>query len=177
VLRAARRDGECLAVGLDTDAAAMREASHRAARPQARGGLPNALFLAADGLAVPDVFHGRLDEARITLPWGALLRATLAPDADFGRRVVATLRPTGVLRLFLSLTERDARGPGILDEPSAAEVVARWQRHGLRCRELRPATASDVANLGSTWAKRLGIPARRPAWVILLGTDGAYRDV
>lgn len=177
MLRAARRDRQCLAVGLDTDAAAMREASHRAARPQARGGAPNALFLAADALAVPDVFDGCLDEVRITLPWGALLRATIAPDADFGPRVVRTLRSAGVLRLLLSLTERDARGPGMVDEAAAAEVAARWQPYGLSCHDLRRATASDIADLGSTWAKRLGVPARRPAWVIELGTDGAHRDV
>ena len=30
----------------------------------------------------------------------------------------------------------------------------------------RAATAADVVALGSSWAKRVGIPARRPAWLL-----------
>jgi len=37
---------------------------------------------------------------------------------------------------------------------------------GLEVEECRPAVATDVAQLGSTWAKRLGIPHWRPAWLL-----------
>jgi hypothetical protein len=35
---------------------------------------------------------------------------------------------------------------------------------GLCVTECRQATAADLVDLGSSWAKRLGIPERRPAW-------------
>jgi len=42
-----------LAIGLDAHAAAMAEASRRAARPALKGGLPNAMFLLAAAEAIP----------------------------------------------------------------------------------------------------------------------------
>jgi hypothetical protein len=70
---------------------------------------------------------------------------------------------------MVSLVERDApalrghvdRG-GALLEPLAGA----FQAAGLSVTAWRAATAVDVADLGSSWAKRLGIPARRPAWLL-----------
>jgi hypothetical protein len=66
----------------------------------------------------------------------------------------------------VSVTERDevARagcrpGAAVLDPFAAALLAA-----GLEPTHRRRVTAADVATLGSTWAKRLAIPARRPAW-------------
>ncbi|MDP8905515.1 MAG: class I SAM-dependent methyltransferase, partial [Chloroflexota bacterium] len=55
VLRRARREPDVLVIGVDAVAENMREASHRASRSRARGGVPNALFVvaAADELPGP----------------------------------------------------------------------------------------------------------------------------
>src|SRR5688572_18402089 len=107
VLDAARRAPAALCVGIDADAAALREASSRAARPVKRGGLPNAVFLVADATRIPDVFTGRADEVTVTLPWGSLLRAILSSDRGSVMEVAAALRPGGRLRIVVSVEERD----------------------------------------------------------------------
>ncbi|MDQ6674949.1 MAG: hypothetical protein M3069_30140 [Chloroflexota bacterium] len=55
-------------------------------------------------------------------------------------------------------TRRDGR-PALLDAFAAA-----LQQAGLRVAARREVTPADVAELGSSWAKRLGIPHRRAAW-------------
>jgi hypothetical protein len=51
---------------------------------------------------------------------------------------------------------------GALVEPFACALRAA----GVRVIERRAATAADMADLGSSWARRLGVPARRPAFVL-----------
>jgi hypothetical protein len=62
------------------------------------------------------------------------------------------------------MIERDGAadvGPALLDPLAHALRDA-----GLRVTDRRAATAADVASLGSSWAKRLGIPERRAAWTL-----------
>ena len=52
----------------------------RDARPPARGGRPNALFVVAAAEAPPRELIGLADEVRILFPWGSLLRGVLGQD-------------------------------------------------------------------------------------------------
>ncbi|MBA2488420.1 MAG: class I SAM-dependent methyltransferase [Chloroflexi bacterium] len=172
VLRAARSDAHLLAIGVDADPSRSALASRRAARPPRKGGLPNALFLAADACSLPDGLGRTFDEVRISLPWGSLLRATLSADVGLAEPIRQSLRPAGTVRLLLSLGDRDrpSVAEGQLTHAAAVTVAARWSERGLHCLELRPATLKDVTQSGSSWAKRLAIPARRDAWLLVLGT-------
>lgn len=62
-----------------------------------------------------------------------------------------------------SLAERD--GFGSCGEPLARFATA-LARLAFVIDEYRPVTVEDVEQLGSSWAKRLGIPHRRPAWLL-----------
>jgi hypothetical protein len=42
---------------------------------------------------------------------------------------------------------------------------------GLKAR-VRPAWQADVDQAGSSWARRLGIPERRPAWLLVARAHG-----
>jgi hypothetical protein len=68
---------------VDTNAAALAEASRRAPR--------NALFLVADALEGVQALCGRLDEVRITLPWGSLLRRLVEGEREFALAVAGAL--------------------------------------------------------------------------------------
>jgi hypothetical protein len=88
VLVAARADARLLVIGVDTDASSMREASRKAA---GKAALPNALFVAADALDALRLFDQRVDEVRITLPWGQLLRHVLDGEREFALAVAGSL--------------------------------------------------------------------------------------
>jgi SAM-dependent methyltransferase len=167
VLDAARRSPTTLCVGIDADAVALREASARAARPTRRG-VPNALFLGADATSLPPAFDGRADEVTVTLPWGSLLRLVLAGDRRFATDLARALRPAGRLRIVVSVEDRDraAIGGAVADGGLDALAIA-LEAAGLDVAGRRPVTADDVASLRSSWAKRLGIPARRAATLLV----------
>jgi hypothetical protein len=83
------------------------------------------------------------------------------------------------VHILASLVEPDgvqqAGGAALLEPLQLALREA-----GLARTCLRQATIADVVGLGSSWAKRLGIPERRPAWFLTAGSgdlDGLARSV
>jgi hypothetical protein len=69
------------------------------------------------------------------------------------------------VHILASIVERDgmqqAGGATILKPMEQALCEARLSRT-----RLRQANTTDVVGLASSWAKRLGIPERRPAWFL-----------
>jgi hypothetical protein len=123
----------------------MADASRRAARSH----LPNAVFVAADALALPPALDGIAGELTITLPWGSLLGAAVAADA----RIIGLLRDGAQLRLLLSASPAD-RHAGLASIDPAALADA-YRAAGLDAVRVRPATIDDVRAAGSSWGKRL----------------------
>jgi 16S rRNA (adenine(1408)-N(1))-methyltransferase len=143
----------------------MAEASRRAARPAARGGASNALFVVAAAERPPLELLGAADELTIHFPWGSLLRGALALDRAAAGGIAALIKPCGRLTTLVSITDRDGLGLTPIDEPGAADALADgWNAHGLRLEAICPATDADVAATRSSWAGRLGVGRARPAW-------------
>jgi 16S rRNA (adenine(1408)-N(1))-methyltransferase len=143
----------------------MAEASRRAARPSARGGASNALFVVAAAERPPQELLGVADELTIHFPWGSLLRGALAVEQAAADGIAALIKPRGRLTILVSITDRDGLGLTAIDEPGAADALAaRWTAHGLRLERISPATDADVAAARSSWSRRLGVGRTRPAW-------------
>jgi 16S rRNA (adenine(1408)-N(1))-methyltransferase len=167
VLATAAARPDLLVVGVDANAAAMAQASRRAAAPSRRGGLPNALFVVAAAEALPAELDGLADAVTVHFPWGSLLRGLLGADPAVMAGLTRVMRPGATLSLLLSSTDRD-RGAGVapLQEPAVRALAAAYAGWGLAVTKARPATAADVAAAHSTWGKRLGAGGRRPAWLL-----------
>jgi 16S rRNA (adenine(1408)-N(1))-methyltransferase len=142
-------------------------ASRRAAATPRRGGLPNALFVVAAVEALPRELDGLADLVTVHFPWGSLLRGLLGADPVTMTGLTRVMRPGATLSMLLSSTDRD-RGAGLepLQEPAVRALAASYATWGLAVTEARPAAAADVAAAHSTWGKRLGAGARRPAWLL-----------
>jgi SAM-dependent methyltransferase len=166
VLRRARRNPRELVIGVDADAAAMADASRKAASSARHGGLSNALFLAAGAEELPGPLANRADMLSAALPWGSLLHGLLAADPMLVEGICACLKVDGELVLLLSATERDAAATlRLTDLEDATRLASALESAGLQVIECRPADESDVNLLSSGWGKRLRIPAKRSAWV------------
>jgi tRNA G46 methylase TrmB len=87
VLKLARQFPDALVVGVDTSADALRAAS----RPAKKGGVSNTLFVIADAREALESLHGRIDDLRITLPWGSLLRPILEGEEAFALAVAGSV--------------------------------------------------------------------------------------
>lgn len=140
---------ERLVLGIDASPDAMREASRRASR-SARGGRPNALFIASalEGLH-PDL-DGLAELVTVHFPWGSLRAAATGHDPDLTARLAALVRPGGALELMLADAARDGTPPLDLDAAGAV-----FRRVGLRVVAARPATFEDAVAAHSSWGKRL----------------------
>ena len=147
----------------------MADASRKAATNVKRGGLTNALFLTESAERLPGILAGRADLITVVLPWGSLRHGILAADHDTVTSLRGLLRADGELLLFLSETDRE-QVDALVSQFDGFEPLELWE-----------ATESDVAELSSGWARRLGIPGRRVGWLARLqagpGGESASRSL
>jgi 16S rRNA (adenine(1408)-N(1))-methyltransferase len=144
----------------------MAEASRRAARPRARGGLENALFVVAAAERPPAELAAIADEVTILLPWGSLLRGALARDdaGEASAGIASLVAPGGSARILVSVDPRDGLGLAPVAAADADDLARRWAARGLALARLEPASSEEVAASGSTWARRLSVGHARQAW-------------
>ncbi|HEX2104927.1 MAG TPA: hypothetical protein VHF51_14825 [Solirubrobacteraceae bacterium] len=76
--------------------------------------------------------------------------------------VAALLAPGAPGTAFVSVVPRD----GVPPIPARDPLAAAYRRAGLRLVEARAATAAEVAETGSSWAKRLRAGTARPVTLL-----------
>jgi 16S rRNA (adenine(1408)-N(1))-methyltransferase len=161
----ARSEPGVLVIGIDANATSMAEASRRAAKPAAKGGLPNALFVVAAAEHTPPELRGVADELMIQFPWGSLLRGALALDEVAARGIAALLAPGATATATCSIETRDGLDLPTLDDPAERLALAeRWRCLGVDVCAVRRASAEELRSMSSTWARRLAAGRVRAAW-------------
>ena len=145
-LELARDDPSTLAIALDASTDRLVDG----ARLARRHGVPNVLFVVSSIERLPDMLGGIADRATIHFPWGSLLGGVTRDDEAVLAPLARLLRIGGRLELVLQASD---------------VAVDAFERHCLVLCERRPATAAEVTRTRSSWAKRLGIGPRRPAFV------------
>ena len=167
VVATARAEPDSLVIGLDADAASMREASRHAAASARRGGLRNALFVVSSVETLPHEMTACADGATVYFPWGSLLRGIGSADSAVMSPLARLLRPGAPLRVILSVTPADhSVGVEQLDAARVTGLAATYRASGLLLVECRSATEDDLAATHSTWAKRLRAGSRRDALLL-----------
>jgi 16S rRNA (adenine(1408)-N(1))-methyltransferase len=154
----------------------MAEASRRAARSPEKGGLPNAVYVAAGVEMLPRELAGFADLVTVRFPWGSLLRGALGVDAGAATAIARLVAPRGALEMAVSVQDRDAVGPGRSAASFGDRDVERIRRVyadlGLQLCDVRQLTLDDVHQLHSTWARRLRVDRDRRAWSLRLERPG-----
>jgi len=160
VLAAAAREPATLVLGLDANAAAMAEASRRAAGPPRKGGLPNAAFVLAAAETPPGELVGIADLVTVRFPWGSLLRGVVGRDAAVAAGIAALVRDGGALELVLAPIAKDGLDGVPTDEGGLLEGARRaFQAFGFEIEDRGALTRAGTRATGSTWARRLDRPA------------------
>jgi 16S rRNA (adenine(1408)-N(1))-methyltransferase len=161
VLAEARRRPESLVIGLDAGPDAMRRAAARAAAKPAKGGTPNALFVWASVEQLPAELSD-VGEVHALMPWGSLLRALVTPDVEVLSAVATACRARAPFLVTLNLHAWRPPVPevGAAPEPTpetAAELLAPgYARAGWRLEAADYLDDAQIAQLGTSWTKRLG---------------------
>jgi 16S rRNA (adenine(1408)-N(1))-methyltransferase len=140
----------------------VRESSAKAAKKPERGGAPNALYVAGSIEQLPAELAGVADEILVTLPWGSLMRGIILADAQVLAAIASLGRAGARVRIVLNTRIFDDPVPvEARDLPDLAPDYARttlapaFGSAGMRIDEARWLTPEEVAELGTTWAKRL----------------------
>ena len=169
VLATARSAPETLVIGIDADAASMRDASRRAAARPTRGGVPNAVFLVSAVEALPAELHAFADRITIHFPWASLLRGLVNADPAFVEPIARLARAGATVTAILSVTDRDTAAGAATPNAALGRLLARlYWAHGLRVVEWRPASSLEIRQAHSTWSKRLRTGRERDVWFMRL---------
>jgi 16S rRNA (adenine(1408)-N(1))-methyltransferase len=160
VLAVARRRPDTLVIGVDAGPDAMRRTAARAAAKPAKGGVPNALFVWAAVEELPAELAG-MTEVHCLMPWGSLLRALAAPDETVLAAIAARCAPAA--RFLVTLNLHAWRPPvpevGATVEPAPANLgtfADAYARAGWQVEAADYLDAVGIAELGTSWTKRLG---------------------
>jgi 16S rRNA (adenine(1408)-N(1))-methyltransferase len=161
VLSEARRRPDTLCIGMDAQRDAMRRSAIRAAGKPARGGLPNARFVWAAVEQLPVELSG-VTEVHCLMPWGSLLRAVVTADASVLRAIADRAAPGATFLVTLNLHAWRPPVPevGGTVEPTPAsatgELAAEFSAAGWMLDTADYLDAAQIADLGTSWTKRLG---------------------
>ncbi|MDQ3935985.1 MAG: methyltransferase domain-containing protein [Actinomycetota bacterium] len=173
VLRAARARPDVLVVGVDMLAEAFADAASRAARKPTRGGAPNAVFLASDATRPPPDLHARASLVTVNYPWGSLLRAVAAPQAEPLRAIAGLLRPGGRLVALLNLSAAEDSAyaerlelPPLDGEHIEGALVPGWRDAGLAEVSWRALAPGEDPPHRTTWGQRLVRGSRRETLLV-----------
>lgn len=151
--RFAREYGNVLAVGVDPDRNALQDAAKLAERKPARGGAPNALYVAASAESLPAELQGAADWITIYFPWAALLRMILAGE----RQIADILNTLAAPRARLSIVLNAEAAPDGFKkpEPSAVRKSLQVPLESIGLRITKSEWLDAAAAPPTTWGGRL----------------------
>ena len=154
----ARGEPSRLFIGVDANAAGLREYSGRAFR----AGVANLVYVRAAVEALPAELAGVADRVTVILPWGSLLAALAQPSRELLRGIRALCRPGATLTVVLGSDPiRDQAEMLRLGVPTleaarlASEIEAGYADAGFALGSVRPMPVTELARWPSTWARRL----------------------
>lgn len=147
-----------LFVGLDANAAGLREASGRAFRQR----VVNLVYLRAALEELPGELGGIADHVSVILPWGSLLAAVARPDAAALAGLRGVCQPGATLSVVLGGDACRDRGELArlgLAPLEAAGLPERlrdgYAAAGFRLGDVHALPGRELAGWPSSWAKRL----------------------
>ena len=151
--RFARDYGNVLAVGVDPDRSALQDAAKLAERKPARGGAPNALYVAASAESLPAELQGAADWITIYFPWAALLRMILAGEQQIADILNTLAAPRA--RLSIVLNAEAAPDGFKKPEPSAVRKSLQVPLESIGFRITNSEWLDAAAAPPTTWGGRL----------------------
>ena len=154
----ARANPERFYVGLDANAANLRELSGRADRER----LANLLYVRAAVESLPDELTGVADDVTIVLPWGSLLATVALPRPEVLRGIRALCRPAARLTVVLGSDPARDRAelarlgiPALGPDALAPRVASGYAEAGFTLKKVRAMDGAQLVRWPSTWARQL----------------------
>lgn len=179
VYQCARADPTKFFIGVDASAKALEKISEKIYRKPAKGGLPNVLFVQAAVENLPAELDGVADEIHIHFPWGSLLRAVAAGDAEVLANLRRVCAPGCVLEVIIGVdpardrAEIERLGLPELSPLYLKSILAqKYNAAGFDVTETGALSQADWSRLQTSWARRLqGNTERAVVYLVARAVD------
>jgi 16S rRNA (adenine(1408)-N(1))-methyltransferase len=174
VYQLARQNPNRFYIGIDANAAALKETSTKALRKPAKGGANNVLFVQAAVEDIPEELNDVADEIHIHFPWGSLLRAVATGDADVLQNLRRICAPECLLEIVIGIDEdRDKSEierlglPPLTAEYLKKVLTPEYQSAGFEVIESGVLSSAEWSRLETSWARKLqGNESRKVVYLI-----------
>lgn len=174
VYRLAQQNPNRFYIGIDANAAALKEISTKATRKTAKGGLNNVLFVQAAVENLPEELNGVADEIHIHFPWGSLLQAVAAGDANALENLRRICAPGCLLEIVVGIDEERDKSeierlalPPLTVEYLGKILTPKYQAAGFKVIESGVLSSADWSRLETSWARKLqGNESRKVVYLI-----------
>ena len=146
VRQLARREPDCLVIGIDLCRENLREVSRRAPA--------NALYLIADALALPAELAGVATRISINFAWGSLIQGLLRAELGLcdGLRILAV---SSGARLDIKLNERSLAVAGWPLDDAEQQLRANLHTAGFPLESCAVLDRVALRDCQTSWAKRI----------------------
>jgi 16S rRNA (adenine(1408)-N(1))-methyltransferase len=179
VYQSARADPTKFYIGVDASAKALEKISEKIYRKPAKGGLPNVLFVQAAVENLPAELDGVADEIHIHFPWGSLLGAVAAGDAEVLGGLRRLCAPGCALEVVIGVdpardrAEIERLGLPELSPAYLESILAqKYSAAGFEVMETGALSQADWSQLQTSWARRLqGNAERAVVYLIARAVD------
>jgi 16S rRNA (adenine(1408)-N(1))-methyltransferase len=154
VYRMARAHPDWFCLGVDANAAALRDVSFRAGRKPTRGGVRNAWFIHSSVETLPSDLKRVADYVSVFYPWTRLLEGILRPDT-------AVIRPIGLLgkhgaQILICINESALRVTACHAEPLECATLVKRLGPGYAEAGIVLTKCNIAPGPGTTWGNRVG---------------------
>lgn len=162
VYQLARQNPNRFYIGIDANAAALKEISTKATRKPAKGGLNNVLFVQAAVENLPEELNGVADEIHIHFPWGSLLRAVATGDKDVLENLRRICAHDCLLEIVIGIDEERDKSeierlglPPLTAEYLTKVLTTKYNSVGFEVIESGVLSPADWSGLETSWARKL----------------------
>jgi 16S rRNA (adenine(1408)-N(1))-methyltransferase len=169
-LEQALKRPERLFIAIDSQRSGLAFASAKAAKNPARGGAPNAIFVAASIRQMPRTLARVADEVLVTLPTGNLALGILLGDEQVAGGLAILGRKGARIKIVLNKqlggTEAGRRLPDVTPLYTRDIIAPPLAAKGVRVSKARWMTPEEVAKLDTTWSKKIAhLPNARTFYI------------
>ncbi len=160
-------------IGIDANRRPLEKISEKTYRKPSKGGLPNLLFVQSAVESLPPELDGIAGELHVNFPWGSLLATVAGANAAALINLRRICSVGAALKVVLAIdVERDAaeikrlKLPALSVDYVDSVLVARYRDAEFQLVGSRTLTASESAQVETSWAQRLRTNAARKGFSI-----------
>lgn len=155
VRKLAKENPDRFIIGIDPAHKPLEKISLQLDKRPEKGGVRNAFFVLANVEDLPHELDGLVNQVFINFPWGSLLKSIVLVDEKVWQNIKRICQPGGVIDLVVSHHPKDSDLPEINLDYFRNIMLPRLGEIGFKIKELRKASADEIKNFPSSWAKKL----------------------